>query len=33
MKTQLQAPATDPFSAFDGTHDTVVDFLGVVCRW
>src|SRR5580704_2053248 len=27
MKTQLQAPATDPFSAFDGTHDTVVDFL------
>ena len=26
MKTQLQAP-DDPFSAFDGTHDSVIDFL------
>src|SRR5271168_366107 len=27
MKTQLQAQAADPLAAFDGTHDTVVDFL------
>src|ERR1700723_3415665 len=27
MKTHLQAQATDPLLAFDGTHDTVVDFL------
>jgi hypothetical protein len=27
MKTHLQAQAADPLSAFDGTHDSVVDFL------
>jgi len=27
MKTHLQAEADDPLAAFDGTHDTVVDFL------
>src|ERR1700689_4127344 len=27
MKTHLQAEAADPLAAFDGTHDTVVDFL------
>src|SRR5580692_816939 len=27
MKTQPQAHAADPLSAFDGTHDSVVDFL------
>jgi Histidine kinase len=27
MKTQLQAQAADPLAAFDGTHDSVLDFL------